>query len=109
MNEVQIVRDVPALGTVLEQLRARPEVRRVILFGSRARGDARDRADIDLAVEAPEVTAREWLDLVAMFEETDTLLKIDVVRLEEASANLAAEIFREGLTVYDRPENGAAP
>ena len=51
---------------------------RVVLFGSRARGDYRDRSDIDLAVSGGNVNAFA-LDVEA---ETYTLLSFDVVNLD---------------------------
>ena len=36
------------------------EVESVILFGSRARGDANPRSDIDLAISAPEMKRSRW-------------------------------------------------
>jgi len=85
-----------------------PEVRRIILFGSRARGDARVRADIDVAVECPEADSRRWFDIEAAAENTPTLLKIDLVRLDRASADLAANILREGKILYERAERQPA-
>lgn len=38
---------------LVERLARHPAVRRVILFGSRARGDHRERSDIDFAFDAP--------------------------------------------------------
>jgi len=83
-------------------LSTRPEVKQVILFGSRARGDAEDRSDIDLAIVAPEASTRQWLDLTFLLEQTDTLLSIDVVRWEEASASLQERILAEGTILYER-------
>ena len=83
-------------------LSARPEVEQVILFGSRARGDAEERSDIDLAVVAPMTSPRQWLDIVFLLEEADTLLPIDLVRWEEASAPLQERILVEGKILYER-------
>ena len=43
---------------IARRLSAFPEVERIILFGSRARGEASERADIDLAVECPAADIR---------------------------------------------------
>jgi predicted nucleotidyltransferase len=89
---------------LIKILSARPEVKRVILFGSRARGDAEERSDIDLAIEAPRASVRQWLDICHLLEEADTLLQIDVVRWEEASAILKERILAEGKVLYEQPE-----
>ena len=83
-------------------LSAQPEVEKVILFGSRARGDAEERSDIDLAVAAPTASPRQWLDIVFLLEEADTLLPIDLVRWEETSALLQERILVEGKILYER-------
>ena len=41
-----------------------PTVDQVILFGSRARGDAKPRSDIDLAVACPKASAKDWLTIL---------------------------------------------
>ena len=87
---------------ILELVSVRPEVRKVLVFGSRARGDADERSDIDLAVEAPNATQRQWLDLSFELKELDTLLRVDVVRLEEATSTLKARILAEGEILYEQ-------
>ncbi|MHB8419338.1 MAG: type VII toxin-antitoxin system MntA family adenylyltransferase antitoxin [Myxococcales bacterium] len=84
------------------RLRAHPEVRRVILFGSRARGTAGERSDVDLAIEAPEATPRQWLDLLADLDEAPTLLCVDAVRLEDAPEPLRRRIASEGKILFER-------
>ncbi len=97
---------VPALPAGVRRLvaglSAEPSVLRVILFGSRARGDAEPRSDVDLAVEAPGLSEREWLRLLDMVEAADTLLLIDLVRLEDAPEELRARIASEGRTLHER-------
>ena len=77
-------------------------MRRVILFGSRARGTPQPRSDVDLAVEAPAASARDWLRLADMADEAETLLSIDLVRLDEAPLELRDRILTEGQALYER-------
>ena len=60
-------------------LQKKYHLNRVILFGSRARGDYWRASDIDLAVSGGDIT-RFSLDVE---EETSTLLTYDVVNLDE--------------------------
>jgi len=94
--------EIPAIDRLVADLTRHPEVVRVWLFGSRARGDQRPRSDIDLAVEAPGASRRAWLDLCRLVEEADTLLRIDLVRIEEAPPALAQQIRREGRVLHER-------
>lgn len=93
-----------------EQFSAHAAVRRVYLFGSRARGDAAPRSDIDLAVEAPRIGRRDWLDLAAQAEEeAPTLCPVQIIRLDAASSALQRRILSEGALLYDRSESAAEP
>ncbi len=73
-------------------------VQKVILFGSRARGDFKTKSDIDLAVQGGDFI-RFMLDVN---EETSTLLKFDIVNLDEEIQNeLRESIKKEGKIVYE--------
>jgi uncharacterized protein len=96
----------PSVMGLIHSLADLPEVRSIRLFGSRAIGDAGPRSDIDLAVEAPDATRRQWIDITLMVEDAETLLRIDLVRLEEASPALRARILQEGVVLYDRSAGG---
>ena len=87
---------------VVQDIRALAEkhgIQKVILFGSRARGQHRERSDIDLAVSGGNVAAFS-LDVD---EEVWTLLMIDVVNLDRGvSAALEEEIRRDGVVLYEK-------
>lgn len=67
----------------LHRLAELPFVQAIWLFGSRARGTARERSDIDLAILCPGATRRQWQEILDIVEEADTLLSIDAVRFDE--------------------------
>ena len=70
-----------------------PEIKEVLLFGSRAHGDFKQFSDIDLAVKAPKLSDMDWLTFSEQVEnELDTLLKIDLTRWENASVELKNQI-----------------
>ena len=71
-------------------------VEAVYLFGSRARGDATDKSDIDLAIVCPSASDYDWLKIVDIIDEADTLLKIDCVHFDTLKNDrLKAEIERD--------------
>ena len=73
----------------------------LLLFGSRARGDAREGSDIDLAVIGmPPAKQAGFLDAL---DELPTLLKWDVVFLSPATeAALRRNIEKDGITLMGR-------
>lgn len=91
------------IDAIVTSLSAFPEVRRIILFGSRARGDAAPRSDIDLAIDAPGATRQCWLRLLDAADELPTLLRIDLVLLHGASPALRERIEEEAVVLYERP------
>lgn len=73
-------------------------VKKVILFGSRARGNFKEKSDIDLAVQGGDFI-RFMLDVN---EETSTLLSFDIVNLdEEIMSELRKSIEKEGKVIYE--------
>lgn len=75
------------------------KVEKVILFGSRARGDFKRTSDIDIAVSGGNFD-RFALDVD---EETSTLLKFDIVDLDrEMHDALRESIEREGVLLYEK-------
>lgn len=73
-------------------------VKKVILFGSRARGNNRERSDIDLAFEGGN-SARFALDVDDF---TPTLLKFDFVNLSTANEAILKEIEKDGVILYEQ-------
>ncbi|MEO0348249.1 MAG: nucleotidyltransferase domain-containing protein, partial [Pseudomonadota bacterium] len=67
----------------IQNIQKLPFVRRVILYGSRARRDNKERSDIDLAVDCTGATDREWFKVINIVDQADTLLKIDCVRFDK--------------------------
>lgn len=82
-----------------------PFIEQILLFGSRALGDAQERSDIDLAIECPSATEKDWLKVLDIIEDADTLLKIDCVRLDQLSNDnpLRKSVLRDGIILFIRP------
>jgi uncharacterized protein len=74
----------------------------IILYGSRARGDYRERSDIDLAIKCPKANDEDWQAILRIIEDADTLLKIDCIKFEtlELGSELHEAILREGKVLY---------
>ena len=75
------------------------DVRKLILFGSRARGDYKERSDIDLAFYG----GNSSRFILEVDEETPTLLQFDVLDLDKPiQAELLESIKREGMVIYEK-------
>lgn len=76
------------------------QIKKVVLFGSRARGDYREKSDIDLAIYG-------CTDFVAfsdqLEEELWSLLQLDLIDMDgmSVSKELIDEIERDGVILYE--------
>lgn len=74
-------------------------VEKVILFGSRARGDYKERSDIDLAFLGGQSSNFS----LSIDEETSTLLQFDVIDLNKPiRTELLESIKKEGMLLYEK-------
>lgn len=91
----------------IKELSALTSVEKIILFGSRARKDNTERADIDLAIVCPHAMLNDWLTILEVIENADTLLKIDCVRFDTLSeeSKLKKNIINEGVILYAKNNN----
>ena len=97
MNNIQ-----PLIQKIVATITKTPSVQKIILFGSRAKGDAEERSDMDIAIIAPTISDREWLDLCERIEKIDTLLAIDIARYDTAGNKFQEKINQEGVVIYER-------
>ena len=94
-----VTSDREAIGYVAEAARRTLAVRRVVLFGSRARGDARPDSDVDIAVEHDSSDAA-WSDFInRMQDDAPTLLELDIVDYSRAPEELRRRIDKEGVVL----------
>lgn len=84
----------------IREFAAAAGVRKVILFGSRAKGTARPKSDIDLAVSGcPDFNTFED----HLQNDLWSLLKLDVINLDEPiSELLRRKIERSGKVLYEK-------
>lgn len=79
-----------------------PTVKRAMLFGSRARGDNKERSDYDVAIFG-NVSKNDKLKIALCIDDVPTLLKIDVVFADELDEDKFKEnILKDGIIFYDR-------
>ena len=77
----------------------RYSVRKVILFGSRARGNNTERSDIDIAVYGGDFDSFYW----DIKENVHSLLIFDIVEADgDISEELRDEIVKDGVVIYEK-------
>lgn len=87
---------------VVEAAKEFSAIKKVVLFGSRARGDNKLRSDIDLAVFAEGLDYFDFVAFCDRLEEIETLLKFDVVRIgERTDKDLLKNIETEGVVLWE--------
>lgn len=74
-------------------------VEKIVLFGSRARGNNTERSDVDLAVYGGDFDSFFW----NIKENVHSLLMFDLVNVDEGiSRDLEEEIERDGIVLYEK-------
>lgn len=85
----------------LKTLAEKHQAKKLILFGSRARGDFRERSDIDIAVWGME-KEKECL-FSSDVDDLPTLLKFDIVFVSEhTTPALLKNIEKDGVILYEQ-------
>ena len=91
------------LEPIVQLLRERYRVQRIILFGSLAKGQFTTRSDIDLAVAslAP-------ADFFAALADANQLsrFKVDLKPLEKLTPHFYRRVLSQGETLYEAPISG---
>jgi uncharacterized protein len=84
---------------VVLHIAAKHGARRVRVFGSRARGDARPDSDLDLLIDLE--AGRSLLDLVAIKQDLEDLLgySVDVVTEASVSPYMRQHVVDEAVTL----------
>ena len=97
------------LALMHEVFRAHPAIERVVLFGSRAKRNARPASDVDLAIYGP----MDDLQIEAIALDLDELPlpnKFDVVSgAAICHAPLREHIDRVGILLYNRQDTARSP
>ncbi|WP_243141182.1 nucleotidyltransferase domain-containing protein [Alkaliphilus pronyensis] len=77
------------------------KIDKIILFGSRAKGENTNTSDYDLAVFCHQLSPTEKALFCCDLEEINTLKKIDVVFIDDnIDEKLMENILTEGVVIY---------
>ena len=92
--------DKIVLNEIIEISKKYSKINKVILFGSRARGDNGDRSDIDLAIYC-EKSISDFIEDIE--NNTTTLLEFDFSDMKSVNDELFIEqVNKEGIIIYEK-------
>ena len=74
---------------------------KIILFGSRARGDNKKISDIDIAVDM-DISFREQRKLKEEVDNVSGLYSVDLIFLPKIDENFRNKILKEGKILYEK-------
>ena len=87
----------------MKNLFLRYDIEKVILFGSRARGDNKKNSDFDFVIFADGMSELERAKFSLEVEDNDTLFKVDILFFrDDMDGKLKENIIREGQVIYER-------
>lgn len=85
----------------IKQIAGSYPIEKIVLFGSRARGDHSPISDYDIAVFGNQLSEVDQAAFWAEVEEIETLKKIDLVFIkDDADDKLRENIKRDGIRIY---------
>jgi predicted nucleotidyltransferase len=95
-----------AIAAINGVFAACPQIERVILYGSRAKGTFRAGSDIDLTIVGDEVTHGQLLRLANQLDDLLLPYKIDLSLLRQIeNPDLLEHIQRVGVVFYEKKAN----
>ena len=92
---------------ISEVLNQHPEIKRVVLFGSRAMGTFTPTSDVDLALHG-DLTLRDQARIAADMEQLSIPYKVDLVRMNVTSSPDLLEHIRQHGKPWPFRTGGAA-
>lgn len=83
-----------------------PQVRKAVMYGSRAAGNHRAYSDIDIAVIAPAMQAHDFSALWNELDDLPILFRLDVVHFDRVNnPRLRQNILNDGVDLYPAPND----
>lgn len=95
-------REKEVIKNILSVLKKSLNPKKVILFGSRAKGKAAPGADFDLAIDGNRPNISLLQKLNEEIEKVSGLYSIDLIFLNEVDASFKEIIVKTGKVVYER-------
>lgn len=103
MGELRYGLTEDAIARIKAVFAACPEIERVVLYGSRAKGTQRNGSDIDLTIEGEAVSPSQLLRIENTLDDLLLPYKMDISLLRRIdNPDLLAHIRRVGQVFYEK-------
>lgn len=89
------------LNRAIRQSPSRRKIRRVSLFGSRARGNAKKESDIDLLIEVDRPMGALEFVSIELFLSKELGTKVDLVEPDALSRHFRDDVLKEAELLYN--------
>lgn len=91
------------IAQIIDVVKTRKKVNKIVLFGSRATNNAKRTSDIDLAILGKDLSDTDVSHIRYDLEEkVKTLLKFDVVHFDTLTKEgFKNDILKEGIVIYE--------
>lgn len=91
------------LNQIISTVEKYPQVERLLLYGSRARGEHITGSDIDLAIDAPGMEEPTFARLWNEIDDLPIIYTLDIVHLQGLSnLELLAEINKDAASLWQK-------
>ncbi len=97
---MSIILESQALEQIKQAIKSNPKVQKAVLFGSRAKGTAKNGSDIDVAIIGRDVSFKDLCNIRAKIDELDLPYGIDLVNYSTiGNTELKSHIDRVGMVL----------
>ena len=97
-----IVKEEILLNKIIYLINSVISPKRILLFGSRGKGIARDGSDFDIAIDSEEIETNVVRKLKENIEEIVGLYSVDIVFLNEVESGFRKIILDTGKVLYEK-------
>lgn len=91
----------PNIAEIVQTITALVQPKRIILFGSRARGAGHRYSDYDIALVGVEMDHRTERRLKEALDERLGILTVDLINLDRADPQFQEMVTHNGMVVYE--------
>jgi len=89
------------INTIINIVREHLHPKRIILFGSRAKGKEKEYSDFDIAVEGVEMDIRKERLLKEALDEKMGIYTVEVIDLDKVDEGFKQLVLKTGRVIYE--------